>query len=206
LTRAAGVTRCAGSDHQPQRALARVREQHLMTQPISKAIHDVVEAMMFESWLRFYFVEEDAPAEGAAEGSQAGGDKVLFVRLPAEEAERIRAEHDQLWRLAEAMSDGPVDYATSLTRICSFVSSAYDGIKYPVGTVGEVFNSRDFQLEVYLFNLWLSGHEHVFEAERLSFADWRRIFAEWKSSPEVQRYLAAATANESGAGGSEAIQ
>ena len=57
-----------------------------------------------------------------------------------------------------------------------------------------VFDSRDFKVEMHLFNLWLSGHEKVFDRERLAFAKWREIFAQWKATDQVRDYLAKAAA------------
>ncbi|MEW5773537.1 MAG: hypothetical protein AB1916_08430 [Thermodesulfobacteriota bacterium] len=152
-----------------------------MSDDFQSVLADVAEAMQFETWLRFYFLKE---AEGGT----------LRMDIPDEAAEAIRRDHAPLWPLAEALNGKTVDYQTSLTEVCTFAARYLDGVRHRAGLVDKVFDSRDFKVEMHLFALFLSGHEAAFDQERLGFAQWREIFAQWKASDQVRDYLAKAAA------------
>ena len=152
-----------------------------MRDDFKSVLAEVAEAMQFETWLRFYFLQE---GEGGA----------LTMRIPEEAAEAIRRDHAYLWPLAEALDGKAVDYQTSVHEVCTFAARYLDGVRHRPGLVDRVFDSRDFKVEMHLFHLWLSGHEAAFDQERMGFAQWREIFAGWKASDQVREYLAKAAA------------
>jgi len=139
-----------------------------------KAVADISEIFRFEQWLRFYFVEER-------------GDK-LYLSIPAERLEEIKTAHPTLAELA-AMADGAeVDYQKSCDMVCSYVGSRLDGAKYSSALVTQILDSKGFQVEMYLFGLWIKGHEdHLDEAFR-NFAEWEELYTGWKATEQVSDY------------------
>lgn len=165
----------------PATAGALLREETKMSDDFKSVLAEVAEAMQFETWLRFYFL------------TQGEGDE-LVMDIPAEVQEAIQRDHAHLWPLAESLNGKAVDYQTSVNEVCVFAARFLDGVRHRAGLVDRVFDSRDFKLEMYLFGLFVSGHEAVFDRQRLDFAKWREIFAGWKASDQVREYLAKATA------------
>jgi hypothetical protein len=158
-------------------AAAPAGKEHFMSDEDQKALAEVVEAMQFEHWLRFYFLVEE---EGGA----------LRMDLPQEILDLVRAEHAHLAALAEAMQGKAVDYQTSVAEVCSFLAQSVDGVRHRPGLVATIMDSRGLKLEMHLFTLWLSGHEAAFDEQVMPFAQWRRIFADWRGSKGVRDYLA----------------
>ena len=64
-----------------------------------KTVDQVLEAVMFENWLRFYFISEkpDAPAH-------EDGEAPLFMAVPVKGMERISELYPHLLPLADAMN------------------------------------------------------------------------------------------------------
>ena len=165
-----------------------------MSDDFKSVLNEVAEAMQFESWLRFYFLTQ-------------GEDETLVMDIPADVQEAIQRDYALFWPLAEALQGKAIDYQTSMNEVCTFAARFLDGTRHRAGLVDKVFDSRDFKLEMYLFGLFLTGHEAVFDRDRLDFAKWREIFAAWKASDEVRDYLARATApGDDGEASCQAVQ
>ncbi len=139
------------------------------------AINRVSEVVMFENWLRFYFIAEE-------------GDK-LFLRLPEQAMERLRAGYPSLYGLADRLNNTEIDHKTSLSAVCLFVASEIDGAALPESVIGRVLDSTRFHLELQLFSSWVQAHEEFLDESFMEFARWQAMYEEWKKTEEVQKLV-----------------
>lgn len=146
-----------------------------MSAEFASAINAVSEVLMFENWLRFYFIAEE-------------GDK-LFLRVPETAEKRIREEYPHLFGLLELLNGREITYETSRDAVCSFVASDVDGSRMKSGNSEKVFDSSLFQFEMQLFNIWVQSHEEQLDKSFMDLRKWQELFAEWKRSDKVREYM-----------------
>lgn len=140
-----------------------------------KAVESISEVMMFENWLRFYFIVEE-------------GDK-LFIRVPEQGQMRIRENHPTLFSLIEDMNDKEVTPEISRMAVCNFISSEIEANTVKAGMGGRVFDSQTFQFEMHLFGTWVQSHEEQLDKGFLDFNTWKTLFFEWKKSDKVREHI-----------------
>ena len=145
-----------------------------MSTELDTATNRITEVVMFENWLRFYFIAEE------------GGK--LLLRLPEKAMEQLKKRYASFYELAERLNDVEIDHNTSLKEVCLFVAGGFDGHPLPEDVISRVFESPRFQLELQLFSHWVQAHEEQLDAGFAEFADWQRMFNEWKSSDEVKEH------------------
>lgn len=179
------------------------------------AVDQALEAVMFESWLRFYFIVEQ-PASGPAadatpesghepgdgpghEPAQESAGETLVIQVPEKGMERIRALYPRLAPLAEGMNGHPVDFETSRRAVCTFVLEHLDGKTMPRDMASVVFGSVLFQAGLQLFHTWLQAHEPQLDQGFSEFGAWRTLFAQWRATPGARELEAQLL----GAGGGE---
>ena len=131
------------------------------------AVFQVLEAVMFENWLRFYFITEkpDAPAG-------PDGEAPLFLAVPEKGMERIKELYPHLLPLAEDMNGREVDFETSRRAVCTFVLDNLDGKSLPKDMTSTIFESATFQVQMQLFNAWVQMHESQLDQGFLEFASF----------------------------------
>ncbi|NJB68083.1 hypothetical protein GGQ74_001756 [Desulfobaculum xiamenense] len=151
-----------------------------MASTLNHAVADVAEVMKFENWLRFYFIEAE---EGEA----------LRIGIPADTLADVEQKFPHLFELAKRYDGSLIDYQRSCTEVCAHVATIYDGTKYPPGLVDKTFDTKELKLEMYLFGLWMQGHESVLDEEYMDFGEWMTAFESWKGSDEVKDYLSRLT-------------
>lgn len=137
----------------------------------------VLEAVMFENWLRFYFISEKLETEKTSEEPQ------LFMSIPVKSMERISEEYTHLFPLADSMNGKPVDFDVSQRAICHFVLEHVDGKVMPQDTAAMIFASATFQVQMQLFNTWVQIHEEQLDKSFVEFGTWRSLFAKWQKEP-----------------------
>ncbi len=140
-----------------------------------KAVETISEVMMFENWLRFYFIAEE-------------GDK-LYIRVPEQGLMRIRENHPALFSLVEEMNGKEVTPQVSRTAVCNHISSEVEGNSIKMGMGGRVFDSQTFQFEMHLFGTWVQSHEEQLDKGFLDFNTWKSLFADWKKSDKVREHI-----------------
>jgi hypothetical protein len=142
-----------------------------------QSVTHILEAVMFENWLRFYFIAE--------KNSDENKETSLIIAVPAKGMERIRKDYAHLWPMAENLNGQTADFEASRKAVCTFVLEHLDGKTIPKDTAGLVLESATFQAQLQLFNYWVQAHEEQLDAGFLEFSVWRSLFAEWRKSPEV---------------------
>jgi hypothetical protein len=144
-----------------------------MTPEIEAAAGRVADVIMFENWLRFYFISEE-------------GD-TLFIRLPEKAMEQIR-QRSPYSNLAVMLNNEEIDHQRSLKAVCAFISGGFGGVTLPDTVLAAIFDSPKFQLDLQLFTHWLQSHEEKLDERFMEFTEWQQAFALWKDSPEAQQY------------------
>ena len=146
-----------------------------MTSEFDGAVNRITQVVMFENWLRFYFISEEE-------------DGKLFIRLPEKAMEQLRARYSSFYGLAESLNNREIDHQTSINEVCLFVASEIDGQSLSEQTISRVFDSSQFQVELQLFSSWVQAHEEKLDENFMEFSDWRELFEEWKHTDEVEEY------------------
>ncbi|MBD5647896.1 MAG: hypothetical protein HDQ89_09925 [Desulfovibrio sp.] len=165
------------------------------------AVEQALEAVMFESWLRFYFIEELPPAPDA---EKKDAEERLAIRVPEKGMARIKELYPNLLPLAESMNGHEVDFETSRRAVCTFVLGHLDGKTMPRDMAAVVFASATFQIGLQLFHTWLQLHEAQLDEGFQEFGAWRTLFAQWRATPgarELAEKLAVATQGRAAAEG-----
>jgi len=144
-----------------------------MTTEIEAAISRVAEVIMFENWLRFYFISEE--------------DDKLLIRLPEKAMEQIRQRCRSYYNLAAMLNNEEVDHQRSLKAVSMFISGDFDGRPLPDAVLSGVFDSPKFQLELQLFTNWLQSHEEKLDEGPMEFSEWQTAFTLWKDTDEVKK-------------------
>lgn len=170
------------------------------------AVEQALEAVMFESWLRFYFIEElPADAEGKKPAdADAEAEERLAISVPEKGMARIKELYPNLLPLAESMNGHEVDFETSRRAVCTFVLGHLDGKTMPRDMAAVVFASATFQVELQLFHTWLQLHEAQLDEGFQEFGAWRNLFAQWRATPgarELAEKLTVATQGRAAAEG-----
>ena len=176
-------------------------------QEFRDAVEQALEAVMFESWLRFYFIEEvppepARPEDGAANAADAA--ERLVIRVPEKGMARIGELYPNLLPLAESMNGHEVDFETSRRAVCTFVLGHLDGKTMPRDMAAVVFGSATFQIQLQLFHTWLQMHEDQLDRAFQEFGAWRTLFDQWRATPgarELAEKLAVASQGRAAAAG-----
>lgn len=142
---------------------------------MTEANEDVLRVFMFESWVRFYYAVEESGE--------------VYIRIPEETLIGLKVQFPRLSELAENLNNEVITPELSQQNVCTFVSLRYDGTKYAQGVIPNVLDSKQFKIEMYVFNLWISGHEQLLDEEPAGFQQWLDMYSEWKKMEEVQEYL-----------------
>lgn len=140
----------------------------------TNAVADIAEVFMFEQWLRHYFVVEK--------------DGKLFIEIPQDDLKEIYAKHEHLGPLADMFNNAEISYEKCQATVCSFVGARYDGSKYGADVVARTLDSKTFKVEMYVFGVWMKGHEQYLDERRMPFEEWREMYAGWNSMDEVKEY------------------
>ena len=148
-----------------------------MSTVFQQAVQRVLEAVMFENWLRFYFVSE--PDGGS-----------LTLAVPEKGLTRIREQYPQLMPLVEELNGKEISFELSRRAVCTFVATQLVGGSIPTHMAESVLDSAGFQLEMHLFSSWVQGHEERLDKNFLDFSAWKRLFAEWRNSGKVKEWAA----------------
>ena len=167
-----------------------MEEQKLSTD-VAKAALDTSEVLRFEHWLRFYYLKERGGA--------------LVYDVPQAVVEKVRADAPHLAGLMEMVNGAETDQQRATENVCAFMASRMDGQKYQEGVLAKVFDSPSFKIEMYLFGLWNQSHEGLLDQEERDFAQWEKLYAEWRQDEKVKAYVAKLVSSQ-GQAGSTATQ
>lgn len=141
-----------------------------------EAVGQISEVMQFENWLRFYFI--------------SGEDDKLSIVIPELAMIKLRENYAHLAGLAERLNGNEITYQSSKDTLCAFIATSFDKINAREGGVERIFDSSIFQIEMQLFNVWVQSNEEQLDKTFFEFKQWQELFAEWKQTEKMQKYLA----------------
>lgn len=141
-----------------------------------KAVDEVLEVVMFEHWVRFYFLREDAGK--------------LFVSIPEEMMDAVKRDNPGFAPLAETLNGEEIDPEKSKEIVCTFVAARLDGQRFDPGLVESCFDSKLFKIGQYVFTVWAQSHEQYLDAGVKPFSEWQEMYENWRAMDEVQEYVA----------------
>ena len=148
-----------------------------MSTVFQQALQRILEVVIFENWLRFYFITE---------ACESG----LTLAVPEQGLMRIRELYPQLMPLVEELNGKEISFELSRRAVCTFVATQLDGKVMPADMANLVLDSAGFQLEMHLFNNWVQGHEEQLDKNFMDFSAWQRLFKEWRNSGKVKEWAA----------------
>ncbi|MDO5536113.1 MAG: hypothetical protein Q4F72_01080 [Desulfovibrionaceae bacterium] len=151
-------------------------------QRFAKAVNRMMDAIIFENWIRFYFLGEEE-VEGAEE-------PLLMVAIPEKAMEQIQQRYGSLHDMALALNGREASLDSSRSAIVNFIRQELEGTLIPVGTVASYFDTRAFQNNLNLFNAWIQAAEEMLDRQFLDFDQWRDLFAEYRDSDAGQKLMA----------------
>ena len=167
------------------------------------AVAAMIEAVMFENWLRFYFISEKP------EAAPVDGEAPLFMAVPVKGMERIAELYPHLLPLADEMNGQEVTFEMSQRAICNFVATHVEGKSVARDSAAMIFNSSTFQVQMQLFNTWVQMHEDQLDRGFTEFGAWRKLFDEWRQTPGARELAEKLTVSIQGApatAGKETLQ
>ncbi len=140
----------------------------------TQSIDAVLEVVMFENWLRFYFIAEE------------DGKDALSITIPEQGVNRIKELYPHLYPLAESVNNKEVTFDSSRAAVCEHVLVEVDGKTIPKEMSNTIFDSITFQVELQLFNTWVQAHEEQLDESFLEFGAWRNFFSQWRQTDTVK--------------------
>ena len=140
-------------------------------------VNKIIEVVMFESWLRFYFI---TPMEEEIDGKQ---EEHLFLILSEKTLHKIEELYPEFLPLALDMNEKELSFELSQKAICTYVVQNIDGKITPRDSVGSIMDSMTFQTELELFHTWLDLHQDQLEQGFTDFGAWLELFRTWEKSP-----------------------
>lgn len=139
-----------------------------------KAVATVLEVVMFENWLRFYFIHEKRDADGK---------EILVIELPEKSRERIKELYPGLYPLAQQLAGKPLDFETSRNSVLQYIMNEIEDKQLPKGETQKTLQSASFQVKLQLFHTWEQMHEDQLDNGFMEFGAWRNLFAQWLETP-----------------------
>ncbi len=147
------------------------------SETFAKAVEIILEAVIFENWLRFYFISENQDQDDA-----------LFLVVPEQGMTRIGELYPTLLPLAELLNEKELTFEASRTAICTYIVTEVDGKTIPQNMSDMVFDSTTFQIELQLFNTWVQSHESQLDEGFMEFGAWKNFFSQWRNTDEVKDF------------------
>ena len=143
-----------------------------------QAVKDVLSGVMFENWLRFYFISE---VEGEKD---AEGNPKLAIVIPEKGMEKIKELYPRMLSMAEDVNGKEASFATSQSAVCTWVACEVDGKSVQQGTSQALVDSKAFQTASTLFNIWVQAYEQQLDQQFLDFGQWVKLFETWRASDQ----------------------
>jgi hypothetical protein len=143
-----------------------------MTVP-QNALIDTAKVFHFEFWLRYYFIQER--------------DGQLFIELSEQQTKQMQAQFADYWKLVERVQGLPLSPELSQQSVVEFLQVNVEGKKFPANTMVKILDSKEFSVEMYLFDTWVNLHESQLMQKIYGFDYWMQAYEEWKNSEKGQQ-------------------
>lgn len=130
------------------------------------AVREVAKVFHFEFWLRYYFIQE------AEDG--------LRLVLSPEQEMQMRRSFPEMWELVERLQEEPLSPQLSQQAVGEYLQLYVEGKKFAPNTVPNVLDSKDFEVEMYLFDTWVELHEDQLMEKIYGFDWWMHVYEKWR--------------------------
>ncbi len=150
-------------------------------QRFATAVDRMMDAIIFENWLRFYFIAERA--------GQEDGEPELVLSIPDKAMEKIRSRYGTLQSMAEYLNGREASLENSRSAIVDFVRQELEGTLIPVGGVAAYFDTRAFQGRNQVFNAWVQAAEEMLDRQFLDFDQWKQLFAAYCETDSAKHLM-----------------
>lgn len=144
-------------------------------------VERMLDVVMFENWLRFYFI-----TEMHEEGEKADDDQHIFLIIPEKAMKNIEELFPDFLPLAQYMNNKELSFDLSQQAICTYIVENIDGKIIPQDTAASIMDSMSFQVQQQLFTTWIQLHENQLDQGFVTFDIWKNLFTEWKQSKPAQ--------------------
>ena len=71
--------------------------------------------------------------------------------------------------------------------VVEFLQLHMDGVKYPPAAINDVLDSKEFSVEMQLFDTWINLHEEQLMQKIYGFDTWMHIYREWKDTDKTKQ-------------------
>ncbi len=168
-----------------------------------KSVAKVLEVVMFENWLRFYFIYAPETQEENQEAEK------LFIQVPEQGVLRIKELYPHLYLMLDKMNGKEITFESSRSAVCEHVLTELDGKTIPKDMSSTVFDSTTFQVELQLFNTFVQAHEAQLDEGFMEFGAWQNFFSQWRQTEgvkEIALKMMGAVHFQEGEDGKETLQ
>lgn len=145
------------------------------------AVKEVAKVFHFEFWLRYYFAQE--------------GDDGLRLVLTPEQEMQMRRSFPDMWEMVERLQSEPLSPQLSQQAVGEYLQLYVDGKKFAPNTVSNVLDSKDFEVEMYLFDTWVELHEEQLMEKIYGFDWWMHVYGKWREG-EGAKHMAQSLKNQ----------
>ncbi|MBQ7456249.1 MAG: hypothetical protein IJS54_01355 [Desulfovibrio sp.] len=139
-------------------------------------VEKMLDVVMFENWLRFYFITE------MRDEDDAQADAHIFLIIPEKAMKKIEEVFPEFLPLATYLNNKEISFEISQQAICTYIVENIDGKIIEQDTAASIMDSTAFQVQLQLFNTWIQLHEDQLDQGFLTFDVWKDLFTEWKNS------------------------
>lgn len=152
------------------------------------AVARVLEIVMFENWLRFYFISPEADDPDLSD---------LSLAIPEKSMIRIKELYPQLYPLAAQLNGKNIDFETSRAAVLAYIARETGAEGPEHGEIAQILQSATFQARLQMFHAWEQLHEDQLDQGFMEFGAWKNLFAKWQATPGAQelekKYISAAS-------------
>ena len=121
--------------------------------------------LLFEQWLRFYFITEEGEA--------------LVLHVPENVALRVRENASDLADLMDDLTDRQLEAADALAVVFAAAAEMLgEGGPAPEA----LFSDPALQTELGLFRGWVQEHERELDEKLYGFRAWLQRFDDWQAA------------------------
>lgn len=145
------------------------------------AMSKIMEVVIFEAWLRFYFIAE---AKEKSEGQKEEAEYLMAI--PEKAMQKIKEYYPEMLPLAEELNDKPINFDISTRAILSFVIAHLEGKVFPKELIQSVLSSATFKARQELFHAWTQIHEKQLEEKFFDFGVWLNLYNKWADTEGVK--------------------
>lgn len=135
-----------------------------------KILDAFLEALFFENWLRYNFLEN----------TREGADEIVKLRIPERDWELIRRKYPHLEELAAALDGKATEFETARQTLLHYLAALIARRHLAPETAATIVEAPRLAKELEQLHCWLNMQP--LELPQLEFDAWIGLFQDWKNS------------------------